>query len=345
MTQSAPIPVTVIGGFLGAGKTTLVNRILRSELPTRFAVLVNDFGEINIDADLIERHDGDTINLANGCVCCSIGDSLISTLLQLTSRSDPPDHIVIEASGVANPMRIAEIAIADPASFHLDAVVVIVDAKQVRDQAADRYVGELVGEQIESADLLVLNKIDLVDGTARDEIRTWLDRRRGSVPVIETVGSDVVSDLLFRTLPRSDVACGNRFRAFEVRKDHDGMFDSVSFQSDRQMERGALERFGAALPATILRGKGIVSLAGEGPVAVHRAGRRWNIERVRVQTSGVSSTRLVLIGHKDDFDVAHLERLFAEMVGESDDLQRAGATRDATAVIQQEGKSSCKSAA
>ena len=101
------LPVTVVGGYLGAGKTTLLNRLLADTQGRRLAVLVNDFGAVNIDAGLIANRDGETISLVNGCVCCSIGDNLGMTLYDLAERPDGPEHIVIEASGVADPARIA----------------------------------------------------------------------------------------------------------------------------------------------------------------------------------------------------------------------------------------------
>ena len=140
---SGAIPVTVIGGYLGSGKTTLLNALLRGGHGRRLAVLVNDFGSINIDADLITAHGGDTISLANGCICCSLQDNLGTTLHSLAARSDPPDQIVIEASGVADPSRIGHYAMSLP-GLHLDAVIVVADAEGIRRQARDKYVGDIV---------------------------------------------------------------------------------------------------------------------------------------------------------------------------------------------------------
>src|SRR4051812_41004512 len=108
-----PIPFTVIGGFLGAGKTTLLNCLLAGTTGRRFAVLVNDFGTIDIDGRLIAAHRGDTISLANGCVCCTIGDSLVETVMRLLEGARRFDHIVVEASGVADPGRIADLGVLD----------------------------------------------------------------------------------------------------------------------------------------------------------------------------------------------------------------------------------------
>ena len=102
-----PIPVTLIAGFLGAGKTTLLNRILKGEHGLRIAVLVNDFGTVNIDSELIVGVEGETVSLSNGCICCTIRDDLLNAALAVVARPEPPEYIVIEASGVSDPYSIA----------------------------------------------------------------------------------------------------------------------------------------------------------------------------------------------------------------------------------------------
>src|SRR3546814_17999490 len=120
MTGDGRIPLTVIGGFLGAGKTTLLNRLLRQS-GRRYIVLVNDFGAVNIDAALIASHDGSTINLANGCVCCPMADGLAEALLRVLDAQVRPEHIVIDASGVGGPWQLAGHALAAP-GWHRAAV-------------------------------------------------------------------------------------------------------------------------------------------------------------------------------------------------------------------------------
>jgi G3E family GTPase len=190
---SDPIPFTVIGGFLGAGKTTLLNRLLRGATGRRFAVLVNDFGALDIDGRLVADHGGDTIALANGCLCCTIGDSLVTTLLSLLERPERFDHIVVEASGVADPGRIADLAVLEP-RLARDGVIVVVDAAHVRERAADRRVGDTVTRQLAAADLLVLNKVDLAQDLAA--LRGWLPTH-SAAPVLEARHADIPLDLLF----------------------------------------------------------------------------------------------------------------------------------------------------
>ena len=135
------VPVTVVAGYLGAGKTTLINELLRHDHGRRLAVLVNDFGAVNIDAALIADHDGQTISLKNGCVCCSIADELGDALDRVLALEPAPDQIVIEASGVADPANVAAYGQGWP-GCRLDAVVVLADAETVQAKSRDQFVGE-----------------------------------------------------------------------------------------------------------------------------------------------------------------------------------------------------------
>lgn len=161
-----PLPTVLIGGYLGAGKTTLVNHLLRQAGGRRVAVLVNDFGSINIDADLIDSAAGEAsagvLALSGGCLCCSFGDDLVGTLNGLGRRSPAPDVCLIELSGVALPAavhRTARLAL----GVDLVGTLVLADAAEIRRQAADRYVGDTVRQQLADADWVLLNKPDLVD--------------------------------------------------------------------------------------------------------------------------------------------------------------------------------------
>lgn len=160
-----------------------MNHLLGSPLGRRVAVLVNDFGDINIDADLVTARDGDAISLANGCVCCSLAGGLMKTLLELRRRSPPPQQLLIEASGVADPWKIAQIGLAGPA-YRLDGVIVLADAETVRRQAADRHVGDIVRRQIAVADIVVLNKCDRVTPQQLTAVRDGLQGLNARVRIL-----------------------------------------------------------------------------------------------------------------------------------------------------------------
>ncbi len=153
-----PLPLTVISGYLGAGKTTLINRILADPKGLRLMVMVNDFGAINIDQSLIAARDEDVIALTNGCVCCTMGADLFMALGDALDRRPRPDHLIIEASGIADPKSIANTAIAEP-DLRYAGIVTLVDALNIDTLITDRLVGPQVRQQIAAADLVVQTKV------------------------------------------------------------------------------------------------------------------------------------------------------------------------------------------
>jgi G3E family GTPase len=154
------IPITVIGGYLGAGKTTLLNRLLREPDGRRLGVIVNDFGSIGIDAELLAAtSDTGVVNLPNGCVCCSLGSDLMASLGSLCDVEFPPDQIVIEASGIADPSAAA--AWGTSVGFAPGGVVVLAAADSIGRQVNDRYVSAEVRRQLAGADLIISTKLDL----------------------------------------------------------------------------------------------------------------------------------------------------------------------------------------
>ena len=259
------IPFTVIGGFLGAGKTTLLNRLLSETVDRRFAVLVNDFGALDIDSRLVTAHGGDTLALANGCLCCTIGDSLVTTLLDLLQRPDRFDHIVVEASGVADPGRIADIATLEP-RLQRDGVIVLVDAADVLERAADRRLSDTVERQVQSADLLILNKVDLA--TDLDAARDWLCRQ-SPAPIFEACRAGVPLDLLFGL---------DRLGA-TVETPPSAIFASWSYTWREPVPRQMLMDLLRDAQRGVLRAKGIVRFddAPDRRSVVHLVGRRIEV--------------------------------------------------------------------
>ena len=176
------VPMTLLGGYLGSGKTTVLNDLLRrTDRP--IAVLVNDVGEINIDAALLRRRAGDTIELTDGCVCCSIKDSLSATLADLRARPEPPDHVIIELSGVADPTQVVPWANSD--GFRLDGVVVLADATSFTERMRDDRTRPLLLRQLEAADLVIVSKSELVTADERAGVRDAVLAHVPDVPLID----------------------------------------------------------------------------------------------------------------------------------------------------------------
>lgn len=182
--MTAPLPVTVIGGYLGSGKTTMVNHLLRHANGLRLAVLVNEFGELAIDEDLIEAEDDDIISIAGGCVCCSFGSDLTGALLDLAQLDPPPDHLLIESSGVAIPSAImGSVSLLD--GFRGDGIVILADAESVQANAESKYMSDTVLRQIADANIIVLNKTDLVTAPQRSGTVDWLRQHNSEARIIE----------------------------------------------------------------------------------------------------------------------------------------------------------------
>lgn len=189
------VPLTLLGGYLGAGKTTVLNELLaRTERP--IAVLVNDVGQVNIDARLVARRSGDTIELTDGCVCCSLSDGFGAAFDQLRARTTPPEHVVVELSGVADPSRVTPWG--RSAGFRLDGVVVLLDVDQFAGLDTDPMAGPVLQRQLAAADLIVLTKLDLIDpaSDAIPLVRDRLTTTAPGVPVIEGAEAVATAGLL-----------------------------------------------------------------------------------------------------------------------------------------------------
>ena len=267
-----PLPLTVIGGYLGAGKTTLVNRLLANADGRRIVVLVNDFGDIAVDTALIEADDGDTISFANGCVCCSLADGFVSALGRLREQSDRFDHVVVEVSGVGNPRSVAQWG--HTPGFVLDGVVVLADTATIRNQVVDPYVGETVVAQLEAADLIVLTKRDLV-GDRGDAARR---------AIVTYTGAPVVTDAVaFASLMVSPV------RPVGTSSPPKGHVAHLSRTATgvRPISREELHQFLRDRPDGVVRVKGVVRLTDEDdPVVVQVVGRRVEFGPAPPRTAG-----------------------------------------------------------
>ncbi len=188
------IPVTILTGFLGSGKTTLLNRILREEHGKRIAVVENEFGEVGIDQALVINADEEIFEMSNGCICCTVRGDLIRVLGNLMKRRDKFDYVLVETTGLADPGPVAQTFFMDDeirAEYALDGIVTLVDAAHIEQQLGR---SDESTEQIAFADVLVLNKTDLVDGDRLDRLETRLREMNRMARVIRSEWADVSVD-------------------------------------------------------------------------------------------------------------------------------------------------------
>ena len=317
-----PLPTTTVSGYLGSGKTTLVNRLLAAPHGLAITVLVNDFGEVALDDALIESRDGDAgtpggstgsprgdiIALANGCMCCQIGGALYDTIDDiLRMRAPPPagegrriDHLVIETSGVADPLRIAEIAMAEP-ELEARHTLVLVDALNFPKLMQDARLADTLARQVEGATLVALTKTDLVAAQSVPDIVVMLEEMAPGTPILASAGEAPHETLL-------DVAMIERapnVRAQTLRHAPGGLFFSWSWEGD-EVPQGAIEAFLAADLAA-WRIKGVLATPAGG-LMVHRAGDQTEQEAA----APPHRSRLVAIGTVPAFSPARCEEVWAQ---------------------------------
>lgn len=279
------VPVTLLGGYLGAGKTTVINAVLaRTDRP--IAVLVNDVGSVNIDAALVRRHNGDTIELTDGCVCCSLAGGLAAAFDGLRARPEPPDHVIVELSGVADPARVVPWAGSD--GFRLDGVVVLVDAEQFLERLDDPSTGPSVRTQIGGADLFVITKTDLVTEQEVSTVARRLGELAPGVPWLRA--DDAIATASFLDL-------GTRRPGGVATTPPVSLFDAHEVRTltvSQPIDREEFETMVADLPASTLRAKGIAVTPDGARLLAQVVGRR-RIVSVLPEAEVQDPTDLVVI--------------------------------------------------
>jgi G3E family GTPase len=267
------IPVLIVGGYLGAGKTTLINQILQNATQ-RIAVVVNDFGSVNIDTALIaEKHD-DTIELTNGCICCAVGESLADVLFAISDRATLPELVIIEASGVANPASVAAFAHID--GFHHLGNVVLVDALHAEETARDALVGKTFRIQLLSADLIALTKTEAVGSETVTALETLVTSISPGAPILRS-----------STMQLADVLANpNATQHLNIDSDHT-RFSTMTLEHVGAATEEQLQAFISNFPTSVVRAKGIVQLADGTHRLIQKVGSTVTISETALPTSGL----------------------------------------------------------
>ncbi len=299
----ASLPLTIIAGFLGAGKTTLLNHLLVEPHGRRLAVLVNDFGSINIDADLVSSRTEDMISLTNGCACCAVAGDLTETLIDIAEREELPDAIVLEASGIADTQAIVQIALTNPA-MRVEGALVVVDAETVFELAEDPHAGRLFRNQIAAADLCALSKLDLLDEAGRTAARDWLATQVPGKPVVEAFNGAVPAEVVLGIGATRHAPCSP-----PVSTDHAHDFDSFSFTVDEPLDGERLRALFDSLPTSLLRAKGVLNLTEEPArrTVYQRVGERWSYTPAAPWGDETPRSSIVFIGPAGWIDRSKLE--------------------------------------
>ena len=284
-------PVTLITGFLGSGKTTLLNHILSNRRGLKVAVIVNEFGDLHIDSQLLVSIDENMVQLGNGCICCTINQSLIDTVYELVDRDDAVDYIVIETTGIADPLPIMLSFISTDLQSvtHIDSILTVVDAESFM---PNHYDSEAALNQLIYGDIILLNKIDLVTPDRVDELETYIRSIKPGARVIQTQRGQVPLPLILDVgfndsnlyFNLSQAAHPSQHEHHSHHLQNDG-FMSVSFESDCPLDLPRFQFFLDNLSLNIYRAKGILWFQGSQLRHVFQlSGKRCDLKSVHAMS-------------------------------------------------------------
>ncbi len=320
------MPVTIITGFLGSGKTTLLNHILQNQQDLKIAVLVNEFGDINIDSQLLVSVDQNMMELSNGCICCTINDGLIEAVYSILERSDRIDYMVVETTGVADPLPIALTFLGTELQHltRLDSILTVVDAEAFTHEHFD---SEAAYNQVMYGDIIILNKTDLAAESKVNDLVTYISEIKSGARILRSQHGIVPLPLILDvklsnpTLASSTDSHSHHDHAHHHHDHHDhdhhhsdhlenDGFISMSFVSDRLFDSGKFYDFlDNHLPPNVFRAKGILGFEGvDASYIFQLSGKRYEIKTS--DRSKPAQNQLVLIGR--DLDKADLEQKLTE---------------------------------
>lgn len=321
------VKVTILSGFLGAGKTTLLNHIIRQNQDRKIAILVNDFGKINIDNDLIESREEFKLNLTGGCICCTIQKDLLSSVINLMKQEEKPEYLIVECSGAADPSQVLSTLSYSVLKFHLyvDGLITVVDSNQFLDIKNNEHKA-LAEHQMKAANLLILNKTDCIDEQKLDTVKQFVRKISPDAVMLESVRCQIPVDLMlgFKDLPELKPVHQDHPMDVHVHethdhgpemiqilsevpdnssvltdKPHDLVFESWSFTSDRPLNKEAFKKMLDHISPDIIRAKGFVYWDDpEDPLVLFNLVGKWINLEVHFEKQHLPlETRLVFIGN------------------------------------------------
>ncbi|WP_027547101.1 GTP-binding protein [Bradyrhizobium sp. WSM2254] len=305
-----PVPILLVTGFLGAGKTTVVNHLLAHAEGRRIAAIVNDFGAINIDAELIAGASDGVVSLANGCICCSLEGDLLRTLATLLRRDPKPEYIVIETSGVADPSDIVR-NLMDPVILReapLETVLCVMDA----DTPPSAFDDALMRAQLRVADIVALSKLDLADEGAGARMREAIRALRVPAVVVDARHGEIPSVLLFpAAIDRAPAP-----REPGPKRPAEERFETLSWTSDQPISLPRLQQAIGRLAPKLARAKGLFETVEQpGRLTVFQfAGGRATLAPGEAPTPGVPRSRIVFIAELGVLSKAELDGIMAGCV-------------------------------
>jgi G3E family GTPase len=317
------ISVSIISGFLGSGKTTLLNHFLSQDHDARIGVLVNDFGSINVDADLIVDVAGETLTLSGGCICCTIRGDLEQTVKDLLASDDPPERLVIEASGVSDPIAVGMTFLTGDLrqKCRLETIISVIDCENFFE--VDETVLHLLDRQLRVADLIVMNKADLCDELHLGGVERVIRSKYPQARCLRTVQGKIPMELVFwRGAQQDNIRVDGDSLEIHVHElgehlhhhhhdhDHTLVFETWSYADTEPMDREKLMKTLTKLPPTIYRVKGFVDTKDfpDYQVVVHVAGRRVQHYRGKRWKQRKPETTLVFIAKEGTLDQEKLTR-------------------------------------
>ncbi|XLQ11730.1 MAG: GTP-binding protein [cyanobacterium endosymbiont of Epithemia adnata isolate EadnSB Bon19] len=311
------LPVTIITGFLGSGKTTLLNYILTNQEGLKTAVLVNEFGEIGIDNELIVATEDNIVELSNGCVCCTINEDLIQAVYKVLERPEKIDYLIVETTGVADPLPVALTFLGTELRdmTHLDSIITMVDCSNF---SLDLFNSQAAYSQIAYGDIIILNKTDLVNKSDVDAIEIRIRDIKEAARILRTQQSEVPLPLI---LSVGLFDSSKYFASKEAKKNHENEnehhhhdhsnhlendgFISISFESDKPFSVRKFQYFlDNQLPENIFRAKGILWF-DESPKRhiFHLSGKRFTLEDDEWKKE--PKNQIVLIGQNIDSQILY----------------------------------------